>query len=202
MIRAAVLLFVIVSAAFSSTAAHAEHAESCQNRDHSIIDGYVVVCSATWLFAGKCDGEDMWSSWSVTGTTNPPDAFVRPWLDYPIMAIGYELTKLQEPVLWPHAFLMNRFVSWFTLGSTIQPDALTTLAPGETKAGGIWPRGYGQPWPAKQDATSTKIDQVNKDGAPARVTGDLIDLHGLCFGGGRIRIFLKLYYTPASSDHS
>jgi hypothetical protein len=34
----------------------------------------------------------MWADWKIAGL---PDPFVRPWLDVPIVVVGYELVKLQ-----------------------------------------------------------------------------------------------------------
>src|SRR5262249_13215778 len=54
-----------------------------------------VPCSATWQFVGTCTGDDMWNQWTIGGAYPSPDYFVRPFTDYPIRIIGYELMKIQ-----------------------------------------------------------------------------------------------------------
>jgi hypothetical protein len=143
----------------------------------------------------------MWNDWSVIGPPfNPPDPFVRPWLDTAITIVGYELVKLQikpwtsgvRPWLrswisreawsaWFYAQLSSDS-SWFMIGSAMQPDAMIWLAPGETHSRQMWAAGQGQPWPRKADAN------------PARLA-DMLDLHGACYSGA-VTIFLTIYYVP------
>jgi len=63
--------------------------------------------------------------------------------------------------------------SWFMIGSGIdaQPDAMLWLAPGENHVSRAWPAGAGQLWPSKTNAGHAKY-------------GNILDLHGVCFGGG------------------
>jgi hypothetical protein len=184
--------------------------ERCVGRE-----GVAVVCSATMQFNGTCTGGDMWNSWKVGGFAPSDDGLVRPWLDYPIVVIGYELVKLQAdpgplagPDGWwgwlkdklrglaglPNHSYLNARMSWFSVGSMIQPDALIWLAPGEMHAKQMWPAGHGQPWPSKRDAKPTRPHK-NAKGEIDAVGGDLIDLHGLCYGGGPVTIMLTLYYV-------
>jgi hypothetical protein len=98
----------------------------------------------------------MWDAWAVDGRTNPSPPFVRPWLDVPIEIVGYELVKLAAESWWPHQNYLNRSRSWFMIGSTVQPDAMAWLGPGETRVYHAWPSGYGQLWPTKNDAKPLK----------------------------------------------
>jgi hypothetical protein len=182
-------------------------------------EGLSVVCSATWQFNGTCEGHDMWQSWKVGGYPPSPDAFVRPWLDLPIVVIGYELVKLQASTgevsaggWWqrlqsrlsgraghvPGSTVLaqshlNETMSWFAVGSTIQTDITIWLAPGQSHAKQMYPAGYGQPWPSRSNAKPTK-PHTNDKREITSVEGDLIDLHGLCFGGGPVTILLTIYY--------
>jgi hypothetical protein len=170
--------------------AMAEHQQSCQGRAYSLPDAYKVVCSSTWQFEARCTGEkDMWDSWSVP---NQSDPFVRPWLDQPIIIVGYELTRIRRPAFWLRRawdYLRGKpqdlDQSWFMIGSAMQPDPMLYLAPGENHARQMLPTSLGDPWPAKKDANPAKY-------------ADMLDLHGICFGGGSITIFLTLYYAPAT----
>ena len=167
--------------------ANAEHSQGCNGQIVPIFDNLNLVCSATWQFYGKCLGEeDMWDKWKVTGRTNPVDSFVRPFENASITVIGYELMKLQGG-LSVRDQQQNNEMSWFMIGSAIfpQPDAMIWLAPGEKHAKQMWPAGAGQLWPSRERAN------------PGRLT-DFIDLHGVCFGGGPIIIFLTIYYMPHS----
>jgi len=95
----------------------------------------------------------MWNQWNVTGTEKSSDSFARPWNNF-IVVIGYELMLRIEDKptpswlerFWPK--LSERDVttpfttkSWFAIGSTIQPDAMLWLPPGQTHAKTIWPPG-------------------------------------------------------------
>jgi len=176
----ALLFFLCVLVELATASIHAKEVQACVGAKINANSDVKIICSATWKFDGSCVGDDMWDKWTVTGRTNPTDAFVRPFEDIAITVIGFELVRLQNG----HGDLNNR-LSWFMIGSAItgQPDAMVWLAPGETRSRQMWPPGMGQAWPAKQ--------AVN----PSRLT-DMIDLHGQCFGGGPISIFLTIYYTP------
>lgn len=84
----------------------------------------------------------------------------------------------------------NERQSWFMIGSGIhsQPDAMLWLAPGETHSLRLWPAGTGQIWPSKAGALHSKYE-------------DILDVHGLCFGGGPVKIFLTIYYTPLNAPN-
>jgi hypothetical protein len=179
----------------------AEHTQACQGRTYSVADGFSTVCSATWQFSALCTGRDMWEDWKIAGPPfNPPDSFVRPWLDTPITIVGYELVKVRG-MGWAFGFkswlrswldlgawsafvksLIHPDSSWFMVGSAMQPDAMIWMAPGETHSKQMWPAGQGQPWPKKADAN------------PARLA-DLLDLHGTCYRGS-VFMFLTIYYVP------
>lgn len=148
-----------------------------------------TVCSATWQFTGRCGAADMVHEWRVHGFQNSPDAYIRPFSERPITVIGYELVKVTgmngEP--W-------RDKSWFMIGSTIQPDAMIWLAPGQTHAKTFWPAGTGQPWPSKHQAVPVKINRNDK-GEIISMNGDLLDLHGWCPKDESVGIMLTIYYT-------
>jgi hypothetical protein len=163
-------------------------------------DGQNMICSATWEFTANCsNGPDMWSDWKVAGRVNEPDAFVRPWLDVPILVVGYELVKLPRGRFkWPWDIAFDHFGSWFMIGSTIAPDAMLFLGPGESHAKQMWPSNSGQRWPRAAHAKPVK-PIPGSSGKMSGAAGDLIDLHGVCYGGA-VRILLTIYYTPQSSD--
>ncbi|HEY3919909.1 MAG TPA: hypothetical protein VGL83_19110 [Stellaceae bacterium] len=174
------LVFVIAALLLPVSPAKADHLQTCDDGRVFVNDDLRVVCSATWQFIGTCSGQDLWDKWTVIGRTHPADAFIRPWTNAPITVIGYELVKLDGNDSDP-----NQRESWFMIGSTIHPqsDAMLWLAPGERHAKQIWPSGMGQIWPSK--------DVAFVKGKPL-----LLDLHGACFGGGPISIFMTIYYTP------
>jgi hypothetical protein len=177
---------ILPAAALSlfSVLARAEHVQTCNGSHNTAPDSLQIVCSATWQFSGTCTGKDLWDQWIVTGQSRSDDAFIRPWVDVPITVIGYELVKLQEDH-GPDSTYSNDHKSWFMIGSAIssQPDAMLWLAPGESHSQRMWPAGTGQFWPSKALANHYKY-------------ADMLDLHGICFGGGSVTIFLTIYYTP------
>jgi hypothetical protein len=180
------ILFAVALSTLFSILAHAEHVQTCNGGHNTVPDGLQIVCSATWQFRpGTCTGKDLWDQWIVTGQSPSDDAFIRPWADTPITVIGYELVKLQDDDRNPDSAYTNNHKSWFMIGSAIsgQPDAMLWLAPGETHSQRMWPAGTGQLWPSKTLANHDK-------------DADMLDLHGSCFGGGSVTIFLTIYYTP------
>ena len=84
-------------------------------------------------------------------------------------------------------FAAAMFAGPFMIGSAIsgQADAMIWLGPGETRAAKIWRPGQGQLWPSKSDANGYRL-------------ADMLDLHGVCFGGGPMSIFVNLCYTSAN----
>lgn len=180
-----IVLLIPIIAPMANTAAaprkaEADHLQSCNGKSVFVNSEINIICSATWQFTATCSGQDLWNSWKVIGQTQPKDSFVHPWADAPITVIGYELLKTDAP-----ESEQNLHASWFMIGSAIypQPDTMLWLAPGERHAKQMWPPGIGQVWPSKDNAI------VN--GMP-----DFVDLHGICFGGGPISIFMTIYYTP------
>jgi hypothetical protein len=192
------LLAIIVVVVLTSSVTMADQAQTCDGHNYTIRDGLNLICSATWSSTGTCTGRDMWADWKVAGgTAASPDSFVRPWLDVPIAIVGYELTKLSGDTWRPWEMYHNWMRSWFMVGSTIQPDAMLWLGPGQAHNKQIWPAGSGQWWPAKSEAVPTK--PVNdSSGNVIGVNGDLLDLHGQCYGGMNMKIFLTIYYSPQS----
>jgi hypothetical protein len=189
---------IIVVAIFALWAqnAHAEHKQDCLGTVSIVPDGVDVVCSATWRFRGQCSGsEDMWNGWSIDGQTSPRDVFIRPWSREPILIIGVELTKLRNARWYeiPNR-LWNQNREWFMVGSTLQPDAVIWLGPGESHTRLLWPKGFGQPWPAAVDAKPV-MPNYGRSGELISATGDLVDLHGQCWGGS-VSVLLTLYYSP------
>jgi hypothetical protein len=181
MIISSVLAITLVS-----LPVHAEHKQGCNGSSILVGDSLDLICSATWQFDGKCLGEDMWNKWTVNGRTSPPDSFIRPFEDIPITVIGYELVKLQNGDTKSASELLNSRLSWFAIGSAIypQPDIMIWLAPGETHSKQMWTSHTGQLWPSREKADSG--------------LRDMLDLHGLCFGGGPVTIFVTIYYIPQS----
>jgi hypothetical protein len=156
------------------------------------------MCSATWQFTGACSGRDMWNEWKVSGRASPPDAFVRRWLDVPIFVVGYELLKFHPQSLrHPLTLLQNFRHSWFMIGSAVEPDSPLSLGPRQTHTERMFPTGLVQPWPPSTDARPI-VPLLNQDGTARAIEGDLLDLHGACFGDGKISLLLTVYYTPAN----
>jgi hypothetical protein len=170
---------------------HAAHADCLST------NGISTICSNTWSFRARCDGEDVWNKWTVDGSPKPSDSFIRPWLDHPIVVVGFELIKLRRYPSWYARLYQKWFTSddaneWFGVGSTIEPHAMIWLGPGETHTTRMWSKGYGLPWPS----TSQARPVVHPDVAHmSSASGDLIDLHGYCNGGGHVTILLTLYYV-------
>jgi hypothetical protein len=185
-------------AVIDSSPLRAEHVQLCEGTPYSMADGQNIVCSATWAFLGKCSGRDMWNDWKIIGRVEEPDAFIRPWLDVPILVIGYELVKLpRASMIWPWEAALDHFASWFMVGSTIVPDGMIWLGPGESHSKQMWPLNSGQPWPRASDARPIKPIR-DASGIVYAAQGDLIDLHGICYGGA-VRVLLTIYYTPQST---
>jgi hypothetical protein len=172
------------SLVFSSTA-HAE--PSCKSH---VPTQTAVVCSATWQFTGRCGAAAMVHEWKVHGIENPPDAYIRPFADEPILVIGYELVKVTGTSAKP----WRADKSWFMIGSTIQSDAIIWLAPGQTHAKTFWPPGTGQPWPSKKEARPVSVNR-NEKGEIVSMSGDLLDLHGWCPKDEVLGVMLTVYYT-------
>jgi hypothetical protein len=84
------------------------------------------------------------------------------------------------------------------VGSTIVPDGMPFLGPGEAHSKQMWPRSSGQPWPRAADAKPIK-PILDPSGKVYAAEGDLIDLHGICYGGA-VRMLLTIYYTPLRPD--
>jgi len=80
------------------------------------------------------------------------------------------------------------------IGSTVQPDGMIWLGPGESHAKTIWPSAHGQLWPSASDAIPTKA-VTDAKGRAIAYGGDLLDLHGTCYAGS-VAVFLTIYYTP------
>ena len=180
------IISLVLAGTLMSSPIHAEHNQGCNGASIPVDDSLDLVCSATWQLNGTCLGEDMWNKWTVNGRTSPTDSFIRPFEDTPITVIGYELMKLQNDDTKSAGELRNGRISWFAIGSAIypQPDIMIWLAPGETHAKQMWPSHTGQLWPSREKA-----------GSGLR---DMLDVHGLCFGGGPVTIFVTIYYIPQS----
>jgi hypothetical protein len=185
-----VLIISLAPIAFTFPAS-AKNVQMCEGGKVPVPvpDDFKIVCTSTWQFSGTCTGTEMWDKWKVTGKTNPDDSFIRPWLEQEIKVVGFELVKLQYDSGKPEVNAMNNHVSWFMIGSAIpnEPDAMIWLAPGETHAKQMWPAGMGQLWPDKNQKYENK-------------NSGMIDLHGLCFGGGQVVIFLTIYYVSVTSN--
>jgi hypothetical protein len=170
-------------------------AQACATKSPN---GIQSVCSTAWKFEASCGvNRDLWNQWEVTPLHTgkvESDHFARPWLSEPIVVIGYELVKMRSYPVWRSIlyslpFFYQHDQSWFMVGSTMLPDPTIWLAPGETHARQFYPVGYGQPWPPKQEKIETGY-------------GAMLDIHGVCKDGGRITIYLTVYYTPANRTDS
>ena len=176
-----------------------------------------VPCSETWQFTGACSGADMWNQWTISGRHASSDYFVRPFTDHPIRIVGYELMKIQiDPKRdvtgfadWLKSLFrpkdnieyLNTHISYFMIGSTIQQDAMLWLYPGQTGGRRDFPAGLSQPWPSAKDAKPVTY-LYDKDGKIYGARGDLLDIHGICFGGGPVTILMTLYYVSATEETS
>jgi hypothetical protein len=190
------VFWLAVLVMLGASPAFAEHVQKCEGRTYKLSDAQEVVCSATWQFTGTCNGHDMWNEWKVTGRTSPPDAFVRPWLDVPIFVVGYELLKLPAArLIWPWDAVHNWINSWFAIGTTMVPDAMLWLGAGETHVKQIWSKNAGQLWPSVANSRALSALR-NETGTVYAYDGDLLDIHGRCFGGAPVTILLTIYYTP------
>lgn len=184
----------------SSSGALADSVQNCEGHNYSVKGDFKLICSATWRFTAKCVGRDMWADWTVGGRTTPSGPFVRPWLDVPIEIVGYELVKIPGFTWSPRQAYLNYTRSWFMVGSTIQPDGMIWMGPGESHAKQIWPSGHGQLWPAQDQALA--LQPIFDDaGKPSAFSGDLIDLHGQCYGGIDMQLLLTVYYSPMPSPN-
>lgn len=138
--------------------AKSDDIQGCQGRFYEIPAGISLVCSATWVFDGPCDGKDLWDRWKVEGQTKPNEPWIRPWANERIVVIGYEMTKVSGD---PHNFFM--------IGSGIQPDGFLWMAPDRNNARILFPAGVGHPWPTKQESEAQR-----------GTYNDIIDIHGSC----------------------
>jgi hypothetical protein len=190
-----VIALITVFLLLFTSPAQAEHAQSCSGKVSVVPDDIKVICSATWRFRGNCTGDDMWDKWLVDGQTAPKFPFVSPWSSEPILIVGFELVKLRNAKWYeiPNR-LWNSNREWLGVGSTVQADAMIWLGPGESHAKMIWAEGRGEPWPKAGDAAPIKPVQ-DAAGKMVAAGGDLLDLHGQCYGGSAI-VYLTLYYTP------
>jgi hypothetical protein len=152
----------------------------------------VAIRSQTWQLDAICDGQDLWKSWTINSHPPTPNSWITPWLDRPIDIIGIEMVKVQTDVGKPDP--MNATTSWFMVGSTIQPDAMLWIYPGQTGASRMTPPGTGYPWPSKDKARPAE-PRHNEAGELFQVAGELIVVHGLCFGGGPVTIMLTVYFV-------
>jgi hypothetical protein len=132
----------------------------------------------------SCSGEDLWDKWKILdGRTKPADAFVRPFEDVSIDVLGYELVNLSGR---PASDFAN---AWFMIGSGITgyPDAMLWMGPGETHSRVMWPNGSGQHWPRASAAKKSRLE-------------DIIDVHGQCWGGKDVVLYLTVYYNPLAAE--
>jgi hypothetical protein len=179
------------------------HIQACEGAQRVVPDGFRIICSATWQFSGTCDGSDQWDKWRIAAGPSSEGAFIRPWESVPIAVLGYELVKtpgddryktwrdwLRRLRTFDDVEGLNARRSWFMIGSGMnaQPDAMLWLGPGETRSKQMWPSGFGQLWLSKQDTLHrTRFENV-------------MTLHGVCYGGGPVTMFLTIYYSPISLE--
>jgi hypothetical protein len=78
--------------------------------------------------------------------------------------------------------------AWFMIGSgmTGYADTMLWLGPKEMHSRVMFPNGLGQHWPSASAAKKSRLE-------------DIIDVHGSCTGGGKVVLFLTIYYSPLSA---
>jgi hypothetical protein len=195
-------LIVVVASIIASVTAHSVRAGTpppaiapvCAAKTEN---GLQAVCSTHWKFEASCGANrDLWDQWEVTPVHSgrvEPDHFARPWLDKPIVVIGYEMVKIRTYPVWRSIIYALPFFeghdnSWFMVGSTMLPDPVIWLAPGESHIRQFYPVGYGQPWPVREDHFESQY-------------GAMLDIHGVCKDGGRVTLYLTIYYVPAGASN-
>lgn len=156
---------------------HAEQISVCNGRKYSMPDGVAVPCSQTWALNAKCTSTEMVHDWNITGN-KPDDHYIRPFADFPITVIGYEMAKVAGG---PTIFFM--------IGSGHQPDAFLWMGPGENHARWMMGPGLGHPWPSKQKAAA--------NWQPGHE--EMINVHGTCSSPDLkaltpVTILLTVYY--------
>lgn len=136
--------------------------------------GFKVPLTESWDMDATCHGGDMVYDWTITGGSPMPSWHVAPWRDKRITIVGYELLR----TLIDGFPIANNPHDFFMVGNNLTPDPMLWLAANELHRREIYPYGYGHPFPAKFEA----------------LPSNYIDLHGRCFGGGRVRMKLTLHY--------
>lgn len=163
--------------------AHAEQVSVCNGRQYAMPDGVSVPCSNTWALHATCTSKELVHDWVIDGN-KPGDHYIRPFADFPITVVGYEIVKIDGGP-----------TTWFMIGSGHQPDAFLWLGPGENHARWNMAAGQGHPWPSKQEAAA--------HWRPGHE--EMIDVHGTCstppHWDGRaaapipVTLFLTVYYV-------
>lgn len=148
----AVLVFLLCA-----TQSDAEQISVCNGRTYK-TNGFLVPCSHTWALHATCTSRELVHEWNIPGN-KPDDHYIRPFADFPITVIGYEMVKV---VGGPTIFFM--------IGSGHQPDAFLWMGPGENRARWMMGPGLGHPWPSKQEAAA--------NWRPGHE--EVIDVHGTC----------------------
>ncbi len=152
--RHALLILLVAFATFAAhSSARAEQISVCVDRTYTMPDGVAVPCSSTWALHATCTSQELVHNWVIDGN-KPGDHYIRPFADFPIMVVGYEIVKVNGGP-----------TTWFMIGSDHQPDAFLWLGPGEDHARWNMP-----PWPSKQDAAA--------HWQPGHE--EMIDVHGTC----------------------
>lgn len=158
--RALLILFVASVAVAAPHPADTKQISVCNGRKYVMPDGIAVPCSNTWTLHATCTSTELVNEWVIDGN-KPGDHYILPFVDFPIMVVGYEIVKIDGgPTVW------------FMIGSGHQPDGFLWLGPGENHARWNMPAGQGHPWSTKQEAAA-KL-------AVAPSHHEMIDVHGTC----------------------
>jgi hypothetical protein len=180
------LLAIITAIAIGASACSASATQLCNGISGADASQVKPLCSATWAMTATCTGEDLWDKWKIfDGRTKRPDAFIKPFEDVSVDVVGYELVNMSGR---PASEFAN---AWFMIGSgmTGYPDAMLWLGPGEMHSRVMFPNGFGQHWPGVDVAKKSRLE-------------DIIDLHGSCFGGKDVVVYLTVYYSPIAPAES
>ncbi len=109
--RALLILFVASVAVAAPHPADTKQISVCNGCKYVMPDGIAVPCSNTWtLHATRVITTELVNEW-VIDAMSPGDHYILPFVDFPIMVVGYEIVKIDGgPTVW------------FMIGSGHQPD--------------------------------------------------------------------------------
>ena len=168
----------IIATLLLPVSTRAEQISICNGREYRMPDSIAVPCSQTWALSATCTSTELVHEWTIAGN-KPGDHYIRPFADFPITVIGYEMVKLSKGT-----------TDFFMIGGGHQPDAFLWMGPGEHRARWMMNPGLGHPWPSKQEAAANW--QSGHE--------EMIDVHGSCSSPDPkkivpVTIMLTVYYV-------